>query len=562
MFTRLKLILAIPLILQTNIVLAQDIEESSKEKPFAISGNIDLRGIGYAASGIPDRRKPFSYFLNGNTDIRLYGISIPFSVTISEQDRQIRQPFNQYGLSPNYKWATLHLGYRNITFSPYTLAGYTMLGAGLELTPGKLRFGFMYGRLNRATNIDTATGVLRPYSFSRKGYAVKLGYGKDEKMIELSYLTAKDDSTSVKSSIPDSLRTVTPAANAVFSIRVVYTFAKKLFVEADAGASLYTYNTGSTLGAGAELEKVNSYTKNIVIVNASSQANIAYTGAIGYKEKNWSVKLSYRHIDPEFQSMGAYFFNSDVESYSIAPAFSILKNKIRFNGSIGLQYDNLRKQKTATTQRVIGSANLAYDITDKLGLDASYINFSTNAAPTVVNVNNKYLLAQTTHNVSVTPRYVLANEKHVHVILLSYNYSSLVDANADTKLYNTITTGILFLTYSITINKSGLTVTAGLNSSRNKFYTGNIRNNGITLGVSKNFLKDKLQLSTTESYTLTNQFGGGSVLNAGLNASYTVTKHHKFSLRYSMLINNSKVSTASNQSFTEHTAEAGYLFTF
>lgn len=542
---------------------AQDVEQAvAKQKPITYSGMADLRGIAYGINGIPARRSPFSYILNANAELNIYQLSIPFSLTLSEQERSFRQPFNQFGMSPKYKWAQAHLGYRNITFSPYTLAGHTMLGAGVELTPGKLRFGFMYGRLNRATSIDTATGIMQPYSFSRKGYAVKLGVGTERKHIELSYLTAADDSNSVERNIPDSLRNVNPAANAVISLRSVYTFAKRLFVEVDGAGSVYTYDISSKLGASEDLDEINSYTKGVVPVNTTTQANLAYTGSIGYRAKNWTVKASYRHIDPEFQSMGAYFFQNDVENYTLGTTFNILKNKLRFSGSIGLQNDNLRKQKTAKTSRTIGNANISWDITNELGLEASYINFSANATPQVVSVNNKYMLAQTTHNISLTPRYIVARDLYTHVIIVSYNNTTLADHNPETSTFNNVKTNIIFLTYNITQNSTGLTVTAGVNHAANQFYTGTVNMIGGTLGISKNFIENKLQTSVNGAYSRTDQFGAASVINLGFNAAYNLTAHHQFSTRYNMTSNTPDNATAANPAFTEHTAELAYTLNF
>jgi len=287
-----------------------------------LTGSIDLRGIGYNVSGIAARRSPFTYILNGNAELNIYGLALPFAITVSEQQRDTRQPFNQFGVSPKYKYVQLHAGYRNVTFSPYTLAGYTMLGGGVELTPGKFRFGFMYGRMNKATAIDTATGTVKPYSFSRMGYAAKLGFGTDEKHFEISYLSAKDDSNSVNKNIPDSMRTVTPASNSVVGIKFAHLIAKHIFIEADGGASVYTYNLGSKIDLKTDVDdKISAYTKEFVTfntstigVNATTQVNFAYSGSIGYKAKDWTVKVSYRHIDPDFQSMGAYFFQNDIEN--------------------------------------------------------------------------------------------------------------------------------------------------------------------------------------------------------------------------------------------------------
>lgn len=540
---------------------AQDLETIAGQKPFAVSGSVDLRGIFYTANGIKARRPPFSYVLSGSPVFSLYGITIPVSFSISEQQRDFRQPFNQFGLSPTYKWITVHGGYRNIEFSPYTLAGYTMLGGGVELTPGRFRFGAMYGRLNKATQIDTTTGTLQPYSFSRKGYALKMGYGTDEKFIELSFLSAHDDSSSIKKGIPESVKTITPAANAVASLRGAYNIARKFYFEADAGISIYTYNTGSTMGNAEDLQKFSKAFKSIVPVNASSQANLAYSAGFTYKATNYSVKLTYRYVDPEFQSMGAYFFNNDFRNITLSPQVSVAKGTVRFNGSIGLQKDNLRKQKEQTTTRVIGSANISWDITSRLGIDANYVNYSTKASPQVVLVNNKYLLAQTSHNISATPRYVVTNERYTHVVVLSYNYSTLVDFNDDTKDLNHIQTAVSFLNYNLNFNKTGWSVSAGLNRSTNTYYNGKALIYGFSLGGSKSFLQNKLQLSTINSYSISKQPGSSAVINAALTGAYNLSVHHRLSTRWAFL-NNRPKTIINDPRFTENTGELGYTWTF
>lgn len=556
-------VLLIVCIILMNTVQAQDIDQAFKSKnPISCNGSVDLMGIGYSSNGIPARRSPFTYLFNANAELNLYQVSIPFAITYSELERSVSQPFNQFGLSPKYKWVQAHLGYRNINFSPYTLAGHTLLGAGVELTPNKFRIGFMYGRLNKATTIDTATGIVQPYSFSRKGYAIKLGYGTAERNIELSCLSAKDDSTSVLKDIPDTLRTVNPAANAVFSIKGTYSFFKKMFIDIDGGASVYTYNIGSQLGASEDLDKVNSYSKQFVRINITTQANFAYTGSIGYKEKNWSVKASYRHIDPEFQSMGAYFFQNDLENYTLGTTFNAFKSKLRFSGSIGMQKDNLRQQKTAQTKRVIGNVNLSADLTNSLGIDISYINFSANAAPSIVNINNKFLLAQTTHNASLTPRYIIANVNYTHVVVASYNYATLIDRNQETSLYNEIKSQVIFVTYSLTKNINGLNFTIGLNQANTQFFNGTVNNYGANTSLGKSFLKNKMQAGMSLSYSRTDQFGAASVINSGLNGSYNILKHHKLRLRYAMLYNKPDNISLTSPSYSEHTAELAYSLNF
>lgn len=541
-------------------IKAQDLETISKQKPVSLNGYLDIKTIIYNANGIPERRKPFSFFITGAPTLNLYGVAIPFNFTISEQERSFRQPFNQFGLSPQYKWATAHLGYRNLNFSPYTLAGHTMLGAGFELTPGIFKVGFMYGRLNRATLIDTTTGVTQPYSFSDKGMAFKFGVGKEKHNVELSVLRAKSDTNSLYKKLdPGKVVSVLPTANLVGSILTHHQLGKQLSFDGEIGYSVFTRNIGATLTVPDSIQKLNSLFGSIIPINASSEDYWAYAASLNWKEKNYSIKLGYRRVDPSFQSMGAYFFNNDLENITISPSFNTKDNMFRFSGSIGFQHDNLKKQKQFTTKRVIGSANISWNINTRLGLDANFMNFSSNSTPQVTLVNNIYKLTNTTSTISITPRYMYSTSKKTHVVLLSYNYSTLADANTSTKTVNNIQTQVALLTYTLSFIPQYLSVNTGVNYTSNKLVTGTNSYYGASVGASKSFLKDhSLIVSTQNAYNFNTVKTSANVLNLSLSGSYQAAKKHRFYMRWNLI--NTTVNGGTG--FTENTGELGYTFSF
>ncbi|MEO8474840.1 MAG: hypothetical protein ABI477_21745, partial [Chryseolinea sp.] len=300
------------LMLLTGSVQSQDLATIGKEKPLTLNGGLSVRTIFYSAHGIEARRKPFSYVIAGAPVLSVYGWSVPMSFVFSEQERSFRQPFNQFGMSPTYKWVTVHAGYRNITYSPYTLAGHTILGGGVELTPGIFRFGFMYGRLNRATAVDSTSGSLEPFSYTRRGYALKLGVGKGRTFLDVSLLKAKDDSTSAHTDAITRGK-VMPAENAVIGITARVTFLKKFYWEGDGGLSLYTRNIGTSLGlenANLLPSILNNTLGSLLTINGSTEFYSAYQTSLGYRGKILSLRLQYRRVDPGYQSMGAYFFNN------------------------------------------------------------------------------------------------------------------------------------------------------------------------------------------------------------------------------------------------------------
>ena len=113
-------------------IKAQNVESMVKEKPVKFSGSLSAQFLGYSTTRERPSRDPFVWTLSGSPTLSLYGFNIPFSFVISPKQQSFRQPFNQFGMSPYYKWLTLHVGYRNINFSRYTLSGHTFLGAGVE----------------------------------------------------------------------------------------------------------------------------------------------------------------------------------------------------------------------------------------------------------------------------------------------------------------------------------------------------------------------------------------------------------------------------------------------
>lgn len=550
------------MMLMASKLFAQNLDNIAKQKPITITGNLDLRAIGYSAKGIEARRSPFMYMISGSPTISLYGIAIPLSFTYSEQERSFRQPFNQFGMSPTYKWATAHVGFRNVSFSPYTLAGYTMLGAGVELNPNKIRFGFMAGRLNRATTVDTTTGSIQPITFTRFGYAAKIGYGTEESHFDLSLLKAKDSEQNFKGDLNTSQ--VRPAENAVIGADFKLAFAKKFFVFADGGLSIYTRDFQSNLELDFETYKILKTINKVNMLNGTSEYYVAYSGGVGFREKNYSLKVAYKKVDPNFQSMGAYFFQSDVQNLTISPTFNLLKGKLRFLGSLGIQQDNTKKQKQATTKRIIAMTNLSWDLNNKFGIDANFTNFSSNSAPIVAKIQNKYLLAQTTKNLSITPRLILANVKTTNVVLVSYNLSNLVDVNNETQTLNNINSSVALINYNLTLNKLGLTLMSGANYTLNKLSIGDISNLGFTAGASKGFLKNKLLLSTANSYIISRlPQGNTAILNYGINGTYQPTPKHRINLRINSLNNTPNDAVLVGQTkYTEQTAELGYTLSF
>lgn len=562
------------LVLAGGVARAQDLAALPQQKPFALSGTLDVRTVFYGYSGnLTARRRPFSYVLSGVPTVSIYGLAVPLSFVLSEQDRAVRQPFNQFGLSPTYKWATAHLGYRNLTWSPFTLAGHTMLGAGVELNPGKFRFGFMAGRLARATALDATTGLVAPFAFSRRGYALKLGVGIPTTFVDLTLLHAADDSSSVALAERRQggalVAQVQPAENLAVGLggRLALGKQKYWFVEGDAAVSLYTRRQGSRLGLEASTfpSVVNKTVGRLTTLNGSTETYTAWQAGAGYLKNGLGLKVRYRRISPGYQSMGAYFFQDDLENLTLAPSVALFKQKVRLSGNLGVQQDNLRRQKQLTSRRLIGSVNLSAELSERLGVDLSYTNFSTDQLQaTAVQVADSFRLAQSTQSLSLAPRYVLMGEHYGHTVLLSVDRSTLrgLGANPADRL-SEFTSLNAFLNYQLLFVGSRLSLGATYNYTELSLALGTDLNQGLQLSADRPFLKDALRLSLRGSALAARRFGEpGRILGAGLRATYRAGRHHSLRADLAYTARQPNQETLANPRYAESRGELGYGFTF
>lgn len=563
------LLLCLGYSLTAQDLMAQDLTSLGNQKPVTLHGGINVRGMFYHADGIANRRQPFSYLITGSPTLSLYGFSIPFTFIVSEQERSFRQPFNQFGLSPSYKWITLHGGYRNVSFSPFTLDGYTMLGGGFELRPGKWHIGMMYGRLNRAVVANQNLGDLQAVSFNRRGIAGKIGYGTDTTHVEFSFIKARDDATSVdyQNTGQDTLGIVpvAPAENLVMSLGGRLGFLKSFFVEAEGAVSIYTKNTRSSIAIDSSVANIPSVLASLMTINASTENNKAIRAAVGYRQKKYGLSLQYRRIDPNYQSMGAYFFQNDLENITINPMALLWQGKLRFNGSLGIQRDNLSGQKQATARRVIGSVNASLALNSRFGIEMAYSNFATSQTPIAVKFNDSLRVAQTTQNFSFTPHYFITGAAGNHVFTLSVNYMTLSDLSPLSQSRNVQSTNAFF-TYQITFQATGLNLSAGFNYARLQTAVLASGNQGLTLGAGKTLLGNKLNLRLNSSVLQNVQgFAQTMLYTNGLSGSYRATKRHSLNLNVNHIHNQGSVESQAAggyPTFTEIRGDVGYNFTF
>lgn len=560
-----KLSILLWLLLLATPALAQDIEGINLKRPIKFSGTLNFQFEQYGASGIENRKQASSWMITGTPTVTVLGIQVPFSFLLSNFENRYYQPFNQYGISPRYKWITIHAGYRNVQFSPYTLAGYRMLGGGVELNPKGLRLGFMYGRLNRSASIDSAQMAnplaFRPVAaYTRMAYAAKIGVGSEKNYLDFSYLKGWDKAGSVDSKFRDSLP---PAENHVLGVSWRLTFFKHFTWQTDIGLSHYTNDINSPrIELDSSDPKILRQLTDFFDSRISSQVLTAGESRLSYAGKVIGLGVSYKRIDPDYKSMGAYFFQSDIQQYSVLPSLRLNKGKLLINGSLGWQEDNIYRQKLATSKRFTGNGNISYMPVNWFGLNINYSNFGITQNPLRTSPNDE-LFKQVSNSIVVMPYFNFVSENAVKNLQL---VTSLQSLNSPVKSINAIAdqrTLFSTLVYSHTLLKTGVSFNASANYNNTSLTSGDIGSIGAGAGATLPVFKQKVALTTTATYN-SNKFDGsqnGYTLIADLGVRFRFIKQNSVQLLFNYLKNEAKDQTVV-KSFDEKTFRVGYGITF
>ena len=557
---------------------AQDFTNIKDMKPFSIGGNIGASAIFYNASGIENRQSPFAYGFNADVAMSIYGFSLPFSFVWYNQQSQFNYPsFNRFGMSPKYKWITGHFGYRSMRLSEFTLNGHTFLGAGLELTPGKFRIAAMYGKFNENSDYDPYMADSIP-RLTRLGWAAKVGYGTEQNFVDISLLRIGDDTKKyrpmenknfpspeeiIADSIPDSAVKIfpTPEQNLVIGLTTHLTIIPKLTFSFDGSISGYTKNVMDSIpvevkGFGT------SIVKKLLTINMTSAYYKALKTALQYKiTDRIGVGVEYRLIDPNYKSLGAYYFNDDMELFAINANAGLLKNKLILRGSLGIQHDNLGKTKKFTSRRVVGTFAGTYNFNQNWGIDANYSNFSTNQRSGRSPIIDSLRLFQINHTISLMPRYTKTTTSLSHFVMLNVSRMQLDDKNKKTEAQSETKTTVVTPNYSVGILKSRTNLSVGLNYTtlENNMYAG--KTYGGSLGAAQALFGDKLSINWTNSLML-NKFGGndGNTFNSFLTTVFRPFQKHTFNFSLNFISN--KYSGTENSSFNETRGEIRYAYSF
>ncbi len=568
LFSKISVTLSFALIaVSTCYVHSQDIEQIGKQKRPTIGGYVSANQILTFAHADTITNSDYTGYYSGSLNFTYLGVNIPLTFVYANRMGNFSYPFNQFGIHPSYKWVRTHIGYASMNFSPYTLNGHLFCGIGAEIDPpGIVRASLMFGRLRKAIEYDTSRPQQIP-SYSRVGYGIKVGVVNNQDYLDLIMFRSGDRASSIDS-VPVALQ-ILPEENTVMSIMAGKSIAKNLVFTTEYASSYLTTDTrNSSDSSGKSILKPPTWfmpIRTTTIHRKAIKANVTYS-----REK-FSVGLGYERVDPEYRTLGSYYFTNNTENATVNFSVNMLKNKLNLSANTGIQRDNIQNSKLNNNTRFVGSGNINIVPGEKLNVNMSYSNFTsyTNVRSSFDYINQSTPLEtldtlnyrQISSNYNLNTSYVLSGNKDrrqtlsLNLTYQSSNESTGTDSTNSSDFYNASASHILSLT------PQNLSISSSINFNRNNLAEINTTTWGPSINISKLLLDKTLRTSlnfafnTSRTGTVTNS----NVFNIRAGSAYTIKKQHNFNLS---LLFQTRKKPGQDITYTNSTISFGYAYNF
>lgn len=480
---------------------------------------------------------PLSYFLAGNINFTYRNFNLPVSVNYSNRKFTYSQPFsfNYVTFRPSYRWASAEIGTCFMSFSPYSLSGHQFRGAGLTLTPNRWHVNLMYGQLLRA-NKGNQTDILPTYA--RMGMGAKIAYHTDKYRIGASFFNAQDKAKSL-ANLPASMLPL-PKQNLVIGLELSTTLFKLLELVGSYHSSALNQDVSQ---ATTEKSPQKSLSGLFLGNPANFKSYSSYQASLNFRfpKANGLIGLEYQRVDPDYITLGGYYFVNDFENYTLRYTQSFRYGKINFTGNAGIQQDDILRRNSSSQKRFVGMASLTATPSERFNWALSFSNFTSyayirTAFDDIRRLNPFEQLdtlnyRQINQNLSASASYTFSKSETVQQQITA-NASWMESANKQGGIVRTgqqsgfVNTDVMYVHQYTPKNRS---IGIGLNSSLNSIGTQNSTSIGPILNFQKGFLKNQLVSNSALSYIYSKDSGFGiqsGALNIRGNATYTINKQN------------------------------------
>ena len=542
------------LITWSNAASAQNVEEIlefRKKKPLKISGSISANVTQFNSTP-KQSRQSFTYQLSGSINMSLYELlNIPISFNLNNYGAKFSYPSlpNRLSLHPSYKWVRAHIGDVSMSFSPYTLNGHQFTGAGIELTPGRWQISAMGGRLLRRVDADSLNPSIRP-NYERWGYGAKVRYEANKFALGGTVFMAKDKMSNI--SFDTDALGIYPKGNIAIGLEGSLSIIKDLKLS---------------------LEYSLSIMQRDLRVKEKSYYH-AFKADLAYSFLGNTIGIGYERISPDYETLGAYYFNNDYENFTINYSRNFFENKMSIALSGGVQRDDLSGQKQEKNKRFVGSANINFTPSEKFSASVSLSSYQAHrnikSSFDYINERTPYenldtlRFTQLNNSIDMNLNWRLRNsETQAHIISANASYQEAADKQGRYIMPGNLTRFMnLGANYGIDFTPLDFSVTAGINASNNYASRKNVLTIGPTLTCSKHLFKKALTTGLTLSFNQTQEAGRklATIYNVRWHASYRFLKRH--GLNASVAYQHRSLSEATLTNSSSLTSQISYSYSF
>lgn len=541
---------------------SQDLSNLRGATPFRITGSIGTNNTFYHSSNPFQMRSPMANTLFANLNLEVYGLQIPLSFHMSNDNTDFSHPFARFGMSPRYKNLQLHLGYRSLNFSPFTYQNRMFYGAGLDFNWRLLRFSVFSGSLNQARefSLEEQQPMQRSIAYHRQAYGIKLGVGNARNYFDLILFNARDDTLSINPALGQYLQ---PKENLILGTSFRFNLGSRVSISSNIAASAYNDNMRSRQLEIEELDWMNDfYTPrfgSVIRLAGDIRAQVSL-GRV-------NTMLQYRLIQPEFNSLGTTYMANNLQQMGVSFNASLFDNKLSTNVSVFYQEDNVTKTQLYTNTGIAVNMNANARFSERFLLTTNYNTFSQLQNDGTAIVNDSTRLDRIMHNLALMPTYTFTdNLERTHSFHANLSASTNLNRNQmlQTASDNSTFSGGAGYTINFDAAKVNLMTNYSYQQSSSDHFSYNAHN--VSLGAGKRFLEEgNLGVNVNSNFSLGQMDNGTRNLSimTGINSSFTWRKNHTANIRFNFShINNYRLDGLYSITGYDTTVSMGYTYRF
>ncbi len=173
--------------------------------------------------------------------------------------------------------------------------------------------------------------------------------------------------------------TPTPEQNLVASVDLSFKLKGGISVDAEFAAATFTHNTN-----GRKLSDTTSSGPNTIEVPLfdvpTQYTTTQFDGAgkitASIEKDRWGLQVEGEYVGPGYVSAGFLYQTTDYIGLDITPHIDFVEAGLRFDGFLGWQRNNVMGQGLTTSNSVFANANVLFQATGDVSLNANYSRFT------------------------------------------------------------------------------------------------------------------------------------------------------------------------------------------